>query len=152
MNEVGSRGLLVFVDDDKWNMEPYVEALSKYGWDVKYFSGVDSALEFIRNEGSSMRLLIWDMMMPPGKSFDNQEHSHGLATGRLFFEAVRKLFPRVPAILLTILRDEVVLDKYRKMPHCTALRKQDILPSGLTEFAEQFFLSNGSSPALLPTE
>jgi DNA-binding response OmpR family regulator len=126
-----SRGLILLIDDDHTPTKYYVRRLEKDGYDVRHALNVDNALEEFRSLGESISLIILDIMMPPGEAFREAETDHGLKTGFLLFEVIRKHLPTVPVIILTNQLDEAVRTKIRIDDFTRILRKINCTPGDL---------------------
>jgi DNA-binding response OmpR family regulator len=83
--------MILFVDDERRRMQSYVEELRFSGYDVEFKSDVDDALIFFNENHEKLELLILDVMMPTGNSFDNQQADNGLRTG--ISDSKGKIFP-----------------------------------------------------------
>lgn len=91
---------VLFVDDDHRLTAMYAEAVSDAKLEEKRFHNVDSALEYLDRDGRA-DVIVWDMMMAPGRAFADLDTSGGLATGRFLYERMRELKPQAAFVLLT---------------------------------------------------
>jgi len=73
------RPRVLYVDDDIYVMQGYVEALIDAGYDVSPADSVDEALALAATE--AFEAVILDIMMPPGKTFIAIETAGGFKTG-----------------------------------------------------------------------
>jgi CheY-like chemotaxis protein len=60
----------------------------------------DEAIEVL-NSSRDLELVVLDVMMPPGKTFEREEHQEGLVTGFLLRERIRQVRPELPLVFLT---------------------------------------------------
>jgi CheY-like chemotaxis protein len=128
--------MILFIDDEpRYTSSCYEElelALPEY--DVIFRSDADEALQFFQANLDRIELLVLDIMMPPGKSFEGQDTMLGLRTGLRLYEKIREARPELPVIISTNVVDHEVADYFSKETGCTFLRKDHFLPS---EFAEE---------------
>jgi CheY-like chemotaxis protein len=106
---------------------------------------VDDALEFIEGAAGEVRLLVLDIMMPPGRSFDSAQTRYGLDTGIRFYERVRRHSPALPVIILTNVTDEEAARHFRAQPSCWFLRKRDYLPYELEQTIRDILSKQGGN-------
>ncbi len=97
--------MILFVDDERRRMSSYVEAIELSNHQVIFESNVDDALGFFEKNCEQLKLLILDVMMPIGNSFDDERADNGLRTGICFYQKVRKLNPSIPVIIFTNFRN-----------------------------------------------
>lgn len=93
--------MILFVDDEKRRMKSYVEELENSGYEVEFESDVDSALKNFKNNKDKIDLVILDIMMPAGDSFNNTQTENGLKTGICLYQEIRKQKEIIPIIILT---------------------------------------------------
>lgn len=125
--------MILFVDDEKRFMDSYQLELEAEGYEVTFKNDVDAAVAFFDAHADSIRLLILDIMMPAGQSFQDESTNDGLRTGERFYERIRRLAPVLPVIIFTNVSDEQVEKKFKAEPHCQFLRKEDYLPHELAD-------------------
>lgn len=126
--------MILFIDDEKRYMENYVDELQRAGFTVDFRTDVDSGLAFLNQNKDRIRLLVLDLMMPPGNSFKNENTEMGLRTGVRFYENVRMESPDLMVVVLTNVSDQRIMERFENEQHCHFLRKEDYLPF---EFAEE---------------
>ena len=126
--------MILFIDDEKREMDSYVKELGFSGYKVSFQNDADDALRFFEGNLSRLDLLILDIMMPPGSSFKDVDTDLGLRTGVRFYERIREKAPDLPVMILTNVSDERVADRFRRENKCWLLRKEEYLPF---EFAEE---------------
>lgn len=129
--------MILFVDDEGRFMDSYMVELKLEGYAVSFQSDVDSALPFLEESLDDVELLILDIMMPPGRSFQDADTRWGLRTGVLFYERVRELAPHLPVIIFTNVSDEQLEKRFQAEANCRFLRKKDYLPHELVETVEE---------------
>lgn len=128
--------MILFVDDEVRHTASYRQELELAlpHYDVVFHSDVDKALHFFEANVDQIELLILDIMMLPGRSFEGQDTMLGLRTGLRFYEKVRQARPTLPVIISTNVMDPKVEEYFSKESWCVFLRKDDYFPS---EFAEE---------------
>jgi CheY-like chemotaxis protein len=114
-------------------MEVYAKDLEISGFEVLFKSDVDEALTFLKQEPDTISLLILDLMLPPGKSFKDEDTNEGLRTGINFYRRVRSILPATPVVILTNVSDEKVEDWFQDKVNCWFFQKKDLFPFELTE-------------------
>ena len=125
--------MILFVDDEKREMESSALELTLSGYEVSYYRSVDKALKFFDQNVRRIDLIILDVMMPPGSSFKDVDTMSGLRTGVHFYERIRKNAKDIPVIILTNVSDEHVKERFRSEKNCWFLQKEDHLPFQLAE-------------------
>lgn len=89
-----------FIDDDRRLIQRYASAVAGHNYSVHLEYDVDKALAYARAT-PHIDVIVWDMVMPPGESFESQESEGGLETGRFLYEELRKIHPAALFILLS---------------------------------------------------
>jgi DNA-binding NarL/FixJ family response regulator len=127
--------MILFIDDEPRYTTSYREELELTlpDYEVVFHSTADSGLLFFQENIDKIELLILDIMMSPGESFEGQDTMLGLRTGLRLYEKVREARPDLPIIIFTIIVDPVVTDYFSKERSCIFLRKDLFLPSELVE-------------------
>jgi CheY-like chemotaxis protein len=124
---------VLLVDDDRLPMEYYVRALEQKGFEVKQCFEPDNALELAAKECSEICAIVLDIMMPPGKKYDDVDTHQGLITGLFLLDDLRRHCPDTPVVVLTNVRNPKTLDKLKGKPLVEVVQKMDYPPF---EFAE----------------
>lgn len=124
----------MFVDDERRVMDSYSLELALWGYDVRFETKVDVAINYFEAHVSEIELLVLDIMMPTGESFKNSNTARGLRTGLPFYKRVRLRAAQLPVVILTNVTDEAIEEFFKKEKHCWFLRKVDFLPF---EFAQE---------------
>jgi CheY-like chemotaxis protein len=114
-------------------MDSHVQELRLSGYKVSLLQNVDEALVFFEVNLSNIYLVILDIMMPFGSTFKDDDTKHGLRTGLLVYDRIRKKAPNMPVIILTNVTDEKVVERFRKENKCWFLRKEENLPFELVQ-------------------
>jgi CheY-like chemotaxis protein len=125
--------MILFVDDERREMDSYARELDLSGHKVEFETDVDSALKAFDEKLSQIKLLILDIMMPPSSSFKEVNTESGLRTGIHFYDRIREKAPELPVIILTNVSNEGVAQKFRGRKKCWFFRKEDFLPHQLAE-------------------
>lgn len=120
--------MILFVDDEKRRMDSYVQDLVLSGHKVEFKSDVDSALEFFAENRTQIKLLILDIMMPTGESFDDAQTDYGLRTGIAFYHNIREQNPSLPTIIFTNVSDEKLAEEISRGSNVLFCQKDNFLP------------------------
>ncbi len=135
--------MILFVDDEPRYVRLFLEELKYAGLRYAYMRKVDDALDFVDENLADVSLLVLDIMMPPGRSFDSAQTRYGLDTGIRFYERVRRNSPALPVIILTNVTDEEAARRFRAQPFCWFLRKRDYLPYELEQTIRDILSKQG---------
>lgn len=123
--------MILFVDDEPRIMDSfkyYLEIkLAEIGKELNFFSNVDEAMEFYKTNSSNLELVILDVMMPGGKSFDFKKSNGGLRTGFVFYQEIRKNSSEIPIFIFTNSIDEDAKTEIEKDKRAKFLQKRDYL-------------------------
>jgi CheY-like chemotaxis protein len=93
--------MILFVDDEKRRMNSYILELELSAYIVKFEKNIDCAIEFFENNREDINLVILDMMMPTGTTFNNKQTGNGMRTGLCFYKLIRQYKPNLPIIIFT---------------------------------------------------
>ena len=124
--------MILFTDDEKREMDSYLMELEMSFPDVIFKDTVDEALKVIGENRDKLKLLILDIMMPPGNEFKDSPDK-GLRTGVHFYESVRRILPDLPVVIFTNVNDAGVRERFEGDFRCWFLKKEDYLPYELAE-------------------
>lgn len=91
---------VLFVDDDRRTIRSYAEAIEGAGLIARCFHGPDEVLDYLERGGAA-DVVVWDMMMLPGRAFAGVNSDGGTSTGRLLQRRMRALRPAAAFVLLT---------------------------------------------------
>ena len=136
--------MILFVDDDVRSLRPYCDELEFRGRECRIVGSVDEALRVLKRQSSEIELVVWDMMMPSGKTFAGKDIERGLRTGEYFYQRMRSLLPDVPAVLFTNRDVGQLAGPFREDPLCECRMKEDLLPSDFADRVEQLLLPGAS--------
>jgi DNA-binding response OmpR family regulator len=129
--------MILFIDDERREMDSYYLELELSGYQVRFKTDVDAALIFFDDHLDSINMVILDIMMPPGKIFANSDTKLGLRTGLPVFERLREKSPHLPILILTNVSDTEVRNRFRQEDRCWFYRKEDVLPFELIQYIEE---------------
>jgi CheY-like chemotaxis protein len=125
--------MIMMVDDEVRRMDAYRLELTDVGYRVELYKDVDTALSALEANLAQVQLLILDVMMAPGKAFQDFDTQDGLRTGERFFEYVRNLSADLSVVFLTNVSEPNFAKKYQRARHCKVLRKEDYQPFELAD-------------------
>src|SRR5205823_3629743 len=132
--------MILFIDDEENYVRPYIDELRLSGYDVILETDVDAALEFFEGNYREIDLLILDIMMAPGESFQDERTLFGRRTGLFFYERVRRKASDLPMIALSNvydplskISDERVKELLDSDKRCWFYHKRMLLPFELRE-------------------
>ncbi len=97
---------VLFIDDDLYAVQIFVEVLLDAGYAVSQASSPDEALDLAREE--RFDAVVIDIMMPPGSVFTAIETAGGYKTGIALARAIRELQPDTKLLALTSSTDPEV--------------------------------------------
>jgi len=139
--------MILMIDDEKRTLDSYLQELALSDFTVRYESSVDAGLKYLEENSGDIELLILDLMMPYGQTFNEHETDKGLRTGIVFYKRVRKTFARLPVMILTNNVDEGVRRIFEQESHCRFFRKQDLLPFELAAEVKNFLQAENQEGA-----
>ena len=125
--------MICMIDDQAGG---YPDELRLSGYDVVLQTDVDDALKFFEQNHGRIDLLILDIMMAPGESFQHERTLAGRRTGIFFYERVRRAVPDLPVLVLTVLPRPGIVDKFCSERLCWFYRKAEMLPHQLVKAVE----------------
>ncbi len=144
--EANEEKIYLLVDDDDHFSELFVSRVAKSGRQVKRFSGVGEAIEFLSSSlGTEGYLMVIDVVMP---TIDGRGFLGGL-------ELARKIvadYPEMPIRVITAYPDDSVLEElqglklppYILKPNLPGDERSD---SAMTRFIEEIFRPHRRAPA-----
>lgn len=100
---------ILFVDDEPISTEPLRLLLEAKGFDCVSRTDMSEAMEFLRKWEVSV--LVSDIMLPSGKDFPEIDSSE---TGFHFVSIVRKEFPEIRIICLSVIGDQSKIEKLKR--------------------------------------
>lgn len=125
--------MILFIDDEKREMESFVIELGFSGYEVEFKTNVDEAWDFLCANRSQIEVLILDIMMPTGNKFKDDDNHNGLRTGVRFYDDARAKFPDISVIIFTNVADPKVAKKFEKEKKCRYFSKPNLLPHQLAD-------------------
>jgi len=134
MNE--NKPLVLIIDDDFTPMELYVKALQLSNFEVHQSLSIDQAMKYLNNYHDIVKIIVLDIMMPPGHILTAEETEEGLNTGVLFYENLKSLYPQIPIVVLTNVRRKDTLDALNSKA-CNIYQKSDFTPYRFVEIVNK---------------
>jgi len=124
--------MILWLDDEPHYTATFADVISADGrFQLIRERDVDVALDLIARTDFKPDLLIWDVILPPGR-LGLEQTRNGLDTGEFFYIEFRRRFPKVPAILFTnVSRADVHRRFNSENGKSSAWRKRDLLPEEL---------------------
>lgn len=116
------RKTVLIADDEIGYAEGIIDALEYEGLRVLTATSAASALSTLKRE--IIDLVIVDIMMPPGHSLEHQGVSSD-KTGVVLCRTIRKMYPRVPIICLSVVSNRDTIEVIEKM-NVRFLRKGEV--------------------------
>lgn len=129
--------LVLLIDDDNLPMNYYVKALEHEGFRVNHCFNPDSALDFAREETSTIDAIILDIMMPPGQRYRSENTNEGLRTGVLLLKDLRNYCPDVAVVVLTNITKLSTLNEFKGQHSVEVVQKMDCTPFRLVEIVRK---------------
>jgi DNA-binding response OmpR family regulator len=133
--------MILFVDDERRYMTAYVEELEAAGYHVSIKTTIDAAHDYFEEHLPEIKLLILDIMMSPGKTFQDEDTHEGLRTGVNFYERVRDRAPDLPVIILTNADDEELIDRFDAEENCRYRQKEKYMPVEIAQEVKEILSS-----------
>jgi len=122
--------MILFVDDEPNFIQYCAYALEREGYDVAIVTRPSDAIEMIKERGD-IEVIILDMMLP-SDIYKRTDTKHGRLTGKLLLNDIRKINPKVPIILHSVVIDpDLVLG-----PNIFYMSKIEAPPSRLVDFVK----------------
>lgn len=100
---------ILFVDDEPLGTEPLRLLLEAKGFNCVSLTDMTSAIEFL--DENDVSVLVSDIMMPSGEGFPGIDSSE---TGFHFVSMVRKEFPDVRVVCLSVIGDQSKIQRLKK--------------------------------------
>ena len=140
-----SKGIILIVDDDPMPAQYYIRAIdsiSDGAYLVTQKFGPATALEFVKQQKTEIKLIILDEMMP-SESYPEDATEEGRRTGNVLYRDIREILPSVPVIIITHV--DIDSDFRAKLPsndrRLFMKHKLGITPSDLAEFVMKLVAS-----------
>ncbi len=124
---------VLWVDDELYYLESFFDEFREdERVTVHDISDINEALDLLEKDYRP-DLLIWDMIMPPGR-LGLSETEKGMRTGAVFFSRFREKHKDVPAILFTNVSVVGIHQRYDDPQSLSwAFEKRELLPDELLE-------------------
>ncbi|MFN7929346.1 MAG: response regulator [Blastocatellia bacterium] len=118
--------MILFIDDED-EMESFELGLklSEYEYQVKRVTNVDDAWEYLNCNEVQIKLIIMDIMIPPGDLFNDVDTKGGLRTGLDLLEKIREKNNSLPVIVFSNVSDQKIISHFQRQPKCLFLRKEE---------------------------
>jgi CheY-like chemotaxis protein len=122
-------------------MIPMIEELQGEGHEVVFEANVDEALALLTDRTQMFDLVVLDISIPPGRSFQSGHTDGGSRTGLLFYEELRHLRPTLKVVVFTNVADRQVAEYFaaKDQTFCRFIRKPEVLPFQFVTKIEDFF-------------
>lgn len=130
--------VILFVDDDRYEMLGLVERLEMAGFKVTAVTSPALALTQLR-KGFQPDLIISDLIMPADFEASPLSNRH---VGVDFCRKVREMGLKIPILVLTVVTDPAVQAEARK--YATVLLVKPVTPNYLLQRVKQALLSEQS--------
>jgi CheY-like chemotaxis protein len=101
--------VVLLVDDEPWFSEALAFALESRGIQCVTATDMTAAIEEL--QARAVSVLVTDVMMPAGEKFPRVPAAEA---GFHFIEHVRKRWPRLPVICLSVIGDQKKIEALRK--------------------------------------
>lgn len=128
--------IILFIDDELYPdlkdpdnnyMWYYKDALLEEDYKLIEATGTDEALALLKKH-ADIDLIILDIMMPPGKVFEQVDTMEGLRTGVNLADVLNKKYPKIPILVLTNLQPGTISNRLSYRNVKTIAYKEDCLP------------------------
>ncbi len=100
---------ILFIEDEKFFLEELQLALTEY--DITPAYSAPGGMELIQNGDFDAVLL--DIMMPPPEDIDPERVGYGRSTGVEICRRIKELYPQLPVIILSVVRDPGILEQIK---------------------------------------
>ena len=127
---------ILFVEDERWGVDPYFEELKKNGFECVLAKNGDEAIKKLKNQ--KFDLLSLDIMFPPGKILEQE--TMPVKAGMKLLELIRRgkienCDPNIKVIILTAVINYEIEKEINKLGASAYLKK----PSEFTKVIETFY-------------
>ncbi len=123
---------IVFIDDEHGPIDYYVQALSESGHQVERFDTVEKTFAHLDTRRTA-DIYVVDIMMPTHGHLRLKDSADGLASGVVIHREIRRVFPKVPIIMLTSISNPEILGGLPLEENTRIESKIDTLPYELVE-------------------
>lgn len=131
---------ILFVDDESRRMASVVDELKQQGHQVVFQTSVDPALALLKDQNQQFDLVVLDISMPSGRTFEAEDTDGGARTGFHFYDALREMRPALKIVVYTNVADPGVERHFKGQDQslCKFVRKPSVLPFQFVEEIERF--------------
>src|SRR5438552_1263795 len=131
---------VLIVDDESLHASFYELALKRKQFTVIRATSVEEGLE--RVVADRPDVVVVDIMMPPGKLYENAQHFEGLRTGVYLIQDIQRLSPESTIVVATVVKNPETLDMLREMlPAAQVVLKREYDPPKLADLVEKLLAS-----------
>src|ERR1700693_6189780 len=106
---------VLLIDDENVPADFYAKALQRAGFSVRRARSVAEALESLQS--NKFVAIVLDIMMPPGKEYQDFDHAEGLRTGVFLLQDIKRLHPKTPIVVLTNVTNQETVNSLRCHSH-----------------------------------
>jgi CheY-like chemotaxis protein len=99
---------VLYIDDevDSAAMGSKIEVLALEGIEVIPVTEVGKALTTLRQMVHQVSVIVLDIIMPPHETYPLDRTSGGTTTGLTLLADIRKEFPRIPVVIVSVMPEE----------------------------------------------
>src|SRR5579872_1797717 len=123
---------IILIDDEHGPIDLYADALREAGHQVEQLDTVEKVFDHL-DKKKPADLYIVDIMIPTHGHDQMKAAADGLASGIMLHKKIRRLFSKVPIIILTAISNPEIISGLRVEGNTTIQSKIDTLPSDLVE-------------------
>ncbi len=127
---------ILLIDDESRGIDAYFQELKlafKNKYEIIFVKNVGSAYEFLQKNHDRIKLVILDVMMPPGELLKDVDTDYALRTGVCFHKEIRKIFSDLPIIMFTNFSSEELETQINQDKQSKFLHKPNYLPFELVD-------------------
>ena len=127
-----------FIDDDMRRMQHFHDYLELEGFQVEWVDNDKEALEYLEQNGSSVGLIVLDIIMASKGLFTKEATEGYTRTGVNLCKRIWTVLPKIPIIVLTVVEKNEVRDMMLELGVKAYLVKLQTTPSVLAEKVKLF--------------
>jgi CheY-like chemotaxis protein len=91
--------MILFIDDERERIEPYVFAVSLLGLDTSVLDSIAAVMRWLDEHPPQPACIVLDVMLPGDEGLPSSMTSSGLTAGMPVFASLRARFPDVPIVV-----------------------------------------------------
>jgi len=133
---------VLLIDDDYLPIQYYISRLEKNNYEVLHYLNPDDAFAYIEKERPCLDGIVLDIMLPPGRKYKNMPTNQGLKTGSFLLKDLLELYPKVPVVVLTNVRNPKTLAEFTESDLLKVAFKPDCPPKKLAELLDELLSPN----------